>query len=82
MSHICGFLPPIELTWECVADKLIREKLLLTVLELYLELQEKGRDLLVLKEYFSNPINFEVKSAVETHLYGGSGLCEYGRVCI
>ncbi|KAK8379517.1 hypothetical protein O3P69_019446 [Scylla paramamosain] len=55
-----------EPTWECVADKLLREKLLLTGLELYLELEERGRDLpSSLKEFFSNPINFESRCANE-----------------
>ncbi|XP_045105958.1 RAB11-binding protein RELCH-like, partial [Portunus trituberculatus] len=57
---------PPEPTWEGVADKLLREKLLLTGLELYLELEERGRELPTsLKEFFSNPGNFEARCSSE-----------------
>lgn len=68
---------PPEPSWDSVAGKLLRERFLLTALELYLELEERGRDLPVLKEYFSNPVHFEAKTAAETHPQGGPGMCEY-----
>ncbi|XP_015186893.1 PREDICTED: lisH domain and HEAT repeat-containing protein KIAA1468 homolog isoform X1 [Polistes dominula] len=46
-------------SYEEIATKLINEKFLLTALELHAELCEAGRELLILKEYFSNPNNFE-----------------------
>lgn len=68
---------PPEPSWDSVAGKLLRERFLLTALELYLELEERGRDLPLLKEYFSNPVHFEAKAAAEPHSQGGAGMCEY-----
>lgn len=48
-----------ELTWDDVANKLLQEKLLLTALELHTELVEAGCELSRLRDYFSNPANFE-----------------------
>lgn len=42
-----------------IAKKLIEDKLYLTALELYTELLENGREIKELKEFFSNPGNFE-----------------------
>lgn len=41
------------------ADKLLSENLLLTALEFYAELTESGKHLPKLKDFFSNPGNFE-----------------------
>ncbi|KAK6634218.1 hypothetical protein RUM44_004826 [Polyplax serrata] len=41
------------------ADKLLSENFLLTALEFYAELIESGKELPKLKEFFSNPENFE-----------------------
>ncbi|KAF7407686.1 hypothetical protein HZH66_002223 [Vespula vulgaris] len=46
-------------SYEEIATKLLNEKFLLTALELHAELCEAGRELPILKEYFSNPCNFE-----------------------
>ncbi|KAK7081924.1 hypothetical protein SK128_015159 [Halocaridina rubra] len=45
--------------WDDIAAKLLQEKLLLTALELHTELTEAGYELPRLRDYFSNPANFE-----------------------
>ena len=42
-----------------VADKLLSENFYLTALEFYAELTECGKELPKLKDFFSNPLNFE-----------------------
>ncbi len=44
---------------EEVAEVLLREKLVLTALELNTELLENGKEISKLRDYFSNPGNFE-----------------------
>lgn len=41
------------------ADRLISENFLLTALEFHAELTESGKELTKLKDFFSNPGNFE-----------------------
>ena len=48
-----------ELTWDNIAAKLLRDNYILTALELYTEFIESGRELPRLRDYFSNPGNFE-----------------------
>lgn len=48
-----------ELSWDAIASKLLKEKLTLTALELHTELVEAGRELPRLRDFFSNPGNFE-----------------------
>ncbi|XP_012535245.1 RAB11-binding protein RELCH homolog isoform X2 [Monomorium pharaonis] len=48
-----------SISYEEMATKLLNEKLLLTALELHAELCEAGKELPVLREFFSNPNNFE-----------------------
>ena len=49
-----------KLKWlEDIASLLLKEGLVLTCLELYTELLESGQVLHQLKDYFSNPGNFE-----------------------
>ncbi|XP_057370697.1 uncharacterized protein LOC130691733 [Daphnia carinata] len=48
--------------YEELGAKLIEDRLLLTALELYAELGEAGHEIVCLKQFFSNPGNFE-KSA-------------------
>lgn len=50
------------ISYEEIAIKLLNEKLLLTALELHAELCEAGRELPILKEFFSNPNHFENQS--------------------
>ena len=45
--------------WDEVANRLLEEGLVLTALELHTELLESGRELPGLRDYFSNPGNFE-----------------------
>ncbi|KAJ8683790.1 hypothetical protein QAD02_019582 [Eretmocerus hayati] len=47
------------LTYEEIASKLLSERLLLTALELHTELCEADRELPILRDFFSNPNNFE-----------------------
>nr|XP_045597864.1 RAB11-binding protein RELCH homolog [Procambarus clarkii] len=46
-------------SWDDVAARLLQEKLLLTALELHTELVEAGCELPRLRDYFSNPANFD-----------------------
>lgn len=45
-----------------IAKKLLDDRLLLTALELHYELVEAGKELPGLREFFSNPSNFEHSS--------------------
>ena len=45
--------------WEEVASALLEDGFVLTALELHAELLESGRELASLRDYFSNPGNFE-----------------------
>ena len=45
--------------WEEIATVLLEDGLCLTALELYTELLESGKEVQCLKDYFSNPGNFE-----------------------
>lgn len=49
----------MPITYEEIALKLLNEKLLLTALELYVELCEAGKELPILRDFFSNANNFE-----------------------
>lgn len=48
-----------DISWDSIASKLLRDNYILTALELYTEFIESGRDLPRLRDYFSNPGNFE-----------------------
>ena len=48
-----------ELTLDSIAAKLLKDNLFLTALELHSELVETGREVPRLRDYFSNPGNFE-----------------------
>lgn len=48
-----------HLTYEDIATKLLKDRYFLTALELHTELVENGRELPQLREFFSNPGNFE-----------------------
>lgn len=45
--------------WDTVANRLLEEGLILTALELHTELLEGKKELPLLRDYFSNPGNFE-----------------------
>ena len=47
------------LTFDSIAGRLLKERLILTALELHMELLESGRELTRLRDFFSNPANFE-----------------------
>lgn len=49
-------------TYNEIAKKLLNEKLLLTALELHAELCESGKELPVLRDFFSNANNFEAQN--------------------
>jgi hypothetical protein len=49
-----------------MATKLISERLYLTALELHIELLESGREIVKLRDFFSNPANFERTGALRT----------------
>lgn len=57
---ISGYMSSkVPISYEEIATKLLNEKFFLTALELYMELCEAGKELPILKEFFSNPNNFE-----------------------
>ncbi|KAK3865667.1 hypothetical protein Pcinc_028744 [Petrolisthes cinctipes] len=70
-----------EVSWDDIGHKLLQEKLLLTALELHTELVEAGCELPRLRDYFSNPGNFEeyaaaprtLTAAADVHPGGGVG---------
>ncbi|XP_074644720.1 RAB11-binding protein RELCH-like [Tubulanus polymorphus] len=65
-----------NISFDCVAAKLLSENCLLTALELHTELLENGRELPRLTNFFSNPGNFEKTSFAKdvNLLTTGSGL--------
>lgn len=48
-----------EISFDEVATKLLNSNMLLTALELHFELSESGREIPRLRQFFSNPTNFE-----------------------
>ncbi|KAL8571755.1 hypothetical protein ACOMHN_051122 [Nucella lapillus] len=48
-----------DISWDGIANKLLKDNFILTALELHTELVESGRELPRLRDYFSNPGNFE-----------------------
>ncbi len=53
-------IPKTEgITLDAIAIKLIKDNLILTALELHTELLESGREQPRLRDFFSNPANFE-----------------------
>ncbi|XP_053606594.1 RAB11-binding protein RELCH-like isoform X2 [Plodia interpunctella] len=54
-----SFTAPPHLNYEDIATKLLKDHYFLTALELHTELVESGRELPQLREFFSNPGNFE-----------------------
>lgn len=55
-----------KISLEMVADYLLEKHLLLSALELYTESLEHGTELIKLKHFFSNPMNFEVQLEKES----------------
>lgn len=73
-----GELPRVPM--DAIAAQLLRDQFLLTALELHTELLESGRELPRLRDFFSNPGNFERQSGTPPaggalgSLGGSSGL--------
>ncbi|CAH2002758.1 unnamed protein product [Acanthoscelides obtectus] len=58
-----------NITYNEIAGKLLQDKFLLTALELHTELVEAGKEIRQLKDFFSNPGNFEFQTHdLPTHL--------------
>jgi hypothetical protein len=57
---------PQKITLDQIASTLLKENFILTALEFYTELSENGRDLPRLRDYFSNPANFEQITTTST----------------
>ncbi|KAF5303993.1 hypothetical protein FQA39_LY01778 [Lamprigera yunnana] len=64
---------PFKISYQDIASKLINDRLLLTALELHTELVESGKELKLLRDYFSNPGNFEIQSQDTLSLIHRSG---------
>ena len=66
--------PPVEetpaISIDEIAKKLLRENFYLTALELHLELTELGAELPRLRNFFSNPGNFERQTPFKPELGG------------
>ncbi|KAM9436319.1 RAB11-binding protein RELCH homolog isoform 2-T2 [Clarias gariepinus] len=58
-----GGAEPPRVPVDAIAAQLLRDQYILTALELHTELLEAGRELPRLRDYFSNPGNFERQSA-------------------
>ncbi|XP_075226057.1 RAB11-binding protein RELCH homolog [Lycorma delicatula] len=58
----------IAISYSEIANKLLRDKFFLTALELHTELVESGREIPRLKEFFSNPGNFETHTSSQNFL--------------
>ncbi|XP_073188330.1 RAB11-binding protein RELCH isoform X7 [Lepidochelys kempii] len=69
---------PPRVPVDALAAQLLRDQFLLTALELHTELLESGRELPRLRDYFSNPGNFERQSGTPT-AGGAPGL--WGAAC-
>lgn len=71
---------PPRVPMDAIAAQLLRDQFLLTALELHTELLESGRELPRLRDFFSNPGNFERQSGTPPaggalgSLGGSSGL--------
>lgn len=61
------------LSYNDIATKLLEDRFLLTALELHTELVENGRELKVLRDFFSNPGNFELQIQETTSRLSRSG---------
>lgn len=61
---VCTESTSAKISYSDIATQLLEDKLHLTALELYFELLEIGKDLPKLREFFSNPGNFEQQSPV------------------
>lgn len=61
------------ISYKDFATKLLEDRLLLTALELHTELVEAGKELKVLRDYFSNPGNFETHTQELTSRLSRSG---------
>lgn len=51
-----------KLSYHEIAETLLEDRLLLTALELHNELVEAGKELKLLRDFFSNPGNFEANT--------------------
>ncbi|KAM6350309.1 RAB11-binding protein RELCH isoform 4-T5 [Podargus strigoides] len=76
---------PPRVSMDAIAAQLLRDQFLLTALELHTELLESGRELPRLRDFFSNPGNFERQSgtppaggALGGSVLGGAGGREPG----
>lgn len=65
--------------WEEVASALLEEGMVLTALELHAELLESGKEVASLRDYFSNPGNFESAIPQPPTVLLGSDLGTRGR---
>uniref|UniRef100_A0A8C0L0S4 RAB11-binding protein RELCH n=1 Tax=Canis lupus dingo TaxID=286419 RepID=A0A8C0L0S4_CANLU len=72
----CGETPG-RLSIDAIAAQLLRDQYLLTALELHTELLESGRELPRLRDYFSNPGNFERQSGTPPGM-GAPGITTSG----
>ena len=61
-DEAAGYRHLLDINWTEVADNLIKSRLLLTALELHTELIENGREVPFLRDFFSNPGNFDFES--------------------
>lgn len=70
--------PPIHpntVTVDVIAEYLINKQYTLTALEFHTEILENGKELPRLRNYFSNPANFEQQATFRDSLHPGT-LCK------
>ena len=62
---------PNDLEINEIAKRLLKWKFLLSALEVHIELCERGRELPLLRDFFSNPGNFESNTRYDGISIGG-----------
>ncbi|XP_038626462.1 RAB11-binding protein RELCH isoform X1 [Tachyglossus aculeatus] len=68
-----GSPAPVRVAVDAIAAQLLRDQYVLTALELHTELLESGRELPRLRDYFSNPGNFERQTGIGIGIGSGTG---------
>lgn len=61
-----------KITLDQIASSLLKQNFILTALELHTELAELGREIPRLRDYFSNPANFEQQASSQSNSNGAS----------
>ena len=66
----------LNISLESIAEELLKKQFILTALEFHTEIQERGREVNRLSNYFSNPSNFE-QQITSKDGYSANALCSF-----